>query len=344
MGSAESESILGLANASNLLTLLPELYRLLPLVAASSTITEILTESIFRFGKATKALTEPLIAWTNAHTIDYDLEEVIGVTKMLCALIEHSSEWIVTRMGQPDIQAFLGSILRLTLAEEDISEVSPRKAELNQITLTTYPLIQESIMDTFAHDSPDWPIAKEFFSQLVTVVRTKVRYTANSGSRFDIWRRDAGEVIVCAYYILRDQMLGDLTEIATQQIHGPWQDIEATLYCILSSSEAVPLGEEKYLPIIFGQLLQQLVQRPESRLRRTVVGIISAYAEWFKFHPEYLLPCLGYLVSSLSTSLALPAASTLKALCDMCRKNLVDHIGAFAELHGKLGSLGVSLS
>lgn len=113
------------ANNSNLLTLLPELYRLLPLVEASSAITEILLESIFRFGKATKALTEPLIAWTNSHSLDFDTDELIGMTKMLCALIEHSSEWIVGRMAQPDIQAFLGTILRLTLAEEDISEVSP---------------------------------------------------------------------------------------------------------------------------------------------------------------------------------------------------------------------------
>jgi hypothetical protein len=26
----------------------------------------------------------------------------------------------------------------------------------------------------------------------------------------------------------------------------------------------------------------------------------------------------------------------------MCRKKLVEHIGAFAELHGKIGDLGVS--
>jgi hypothetical protein len=27
----------------------------------------------------------------------------------------------------------------------------------------------------------------------------------------------------------------------------------------------------------------------------------------------------------------------------MCRKNLVEHIGAFADLHGKIGDLGVGL-
>jgi hypothetical protein len=109
--------------------LLPHLYRLLPLPAASSAVTEILLESTFRFGKATKALTEPLIMWTNSHVVTDD-DEVIGVAKMLCALLEHSSEWIVARLKQSDVQAFLGVLLALTgrpeLAgvDENISEVS----------------------------------------------------------------------------------------------------------------------------------------------------------------------------------------------------------------------------
>lgn len=198
--------------------------------------------------------------------------------------------------------------------------------------------------------SPDWQIAKALFSQLVSVIRTKARYPDGSMDKerretFDTWRRDAGEVIVCAFYILRDAMLGGLTQTALSQVHGPWQDIEATLHCISFSSEAVPLGEEVYLPVIFGQLLPQLAQRElnEIRLRRTVVGLIAAYEEWFKFHPDYLLPCLNYLVNSLSLPAIAPAAAnTLKSLCDMCRKKLVQHIDAFAELHGKIGTMGVS--
>ncbi len=49
---------------SELTALLPSLYNLLPLPAASSALVEALSESIFKFGKGTKVLTEPLIAWT----------------------------------------------------------------------------------------------------------------------------------------------------------------------------------------------------------------------------------------------------------------------------------------
>lgn len=93
-------------------------------------------------------------------------------------------------------------------------------------------------------------------------------------------------------------MLSDLTNTAREQVqaHAPWQvsgllgnpnieltdgqDIEATLHCVRYSSEAVPLGEENFLPILFGDaVLGQLSQRPmngkgEERLRLTVVCMI----------------------------------------------------------------------
>nr|XP_031862141.1 uncharacterized protein CI109_002554 [Kwoniella shandongensis]KAA5529213.1 hypothetical protein CI109_002554 [Kwoniella shandongensis] len=352
--------------------LLPALYNLLPLPAASSALVEVLSESLFKFGKGTKVLTEPLLAWVIGPAGQSLIgsadgepsEEIIGFAKLLTALVEHSSEWLVARIKQNDVQAFLGVILRLT-GWQGIGSVEENVSEL---TLAIYPLLQEAIMDSDLfqaphENSPDWAVAKQFFRELVQVTRRKVRWPGDGdegGSlggldkedreAFDTWRRDAGEVIVGAYYILRDEMLESLTQTAAQQIQAgaPWQDIEATLHCIRYSSEAVPLGEEKSLPVLFGeQVLGLLSQRPprgkgEERLRLTVVCLIQAYEEWFKFHPAHLLPVLSYLVPSLtsSTTISRSAADALKALCDMCRKKLVEHIGAFSELHGKIGDLG----
>lgn len=126
----------------------------------------------------------------------------------------------------------------------------------------------------------------------------------------------------------------------------------------------MPLGEDTSLPVLFGdQVLGRLAERPlqgrgEARLRLTVVLMIreftsfalgqahrtpESYEEWFKFHADHLLPVLSYLVPSLSTTPAISrsAADALKAICDLCRNKLVHHIGAFSELHGKIGDLGV---
>jgi hypothetical protein len=296
---------------------------------------------------------------------------------MLAALVEHSSEWFVARLEQQDVQQFLGTVLRIT-GWEGTGGVDENVSEL---TLPIYPLIQEAIMDSdsFTSDhntNPMWALAKGFFRELVEVTRRKVRWPgsgeesslggldAEDREVYDTWRRDAGEVIVGAYYILRNDMLASLVEVATNQIgaHAPWQDVEATLHCIRYSSEAVPLGEDKSLPILFSdQVINALLQRPaagrgEERLCLTVVCLIrelqssvpkltsGAYEEWFKFHPDHLLPVLSYLVPSLTSSrLVSPsAAEALKALSDICRTKLVQHIGAFSELHGKIGDLGVS--
>lgn len=137
---------------SELTALLPSLYALLPLPAASSAIEEALSESIFRFGKGTKVLTEPLIAWSispagqnlvgNAEggesytkgvrpiLISEPSDEMIGFAKLVAALVEHSSEWIISRIKQHDVQAFLNLCLRLTGwagsggVDETVSEVS----------------------------------------------------------------------------------------------------------------------------------------------------------------------------------------------------------------------------
>jgi len=57
-------------------------------------------------------------------------DEMIGLTKLLAALVEHSADWFIARLAQPDVQALLGVILRLTgwqgtgNVDENISEVS----------------------------------------------------------------------------------------------------------------------------------------------------------------------------------------------------------------------------
>jgi hypothetical protein len=62
---------------------------------------------------------------------DITSDEVVGFAKLLCAIVEHSSEWLVARIQEPSVQAFLGIVLRLTGCEglsgveENISEVCP---------------------------------------------------------------------------------------------------------------------------------------------------------------------------------------------------------------------------
>ncbi len=57
-------------------------------------------------------------------------DEVVGYVKLLAALVEHSSEWIVAHIKQPDVQSFLATLLRISGwagtggVDESVSEVS----------------------------------------------------------------------------------------------------------------------------------------------------------------------------------------------------------------------------
>lgn len=52
---------------------------------------------------------------------------------------------------------------------------------------------------------------------------------------------------------------------------------------------------------------------------------------------------LDYIVSALDVpKLAPEAASALKAICDLCRGNLTQHVASFGALHGKVAGMQVS--
>jgi hypothetical protein len=57
---------------------------------------------------------------------------------------------------------------------------------------------------------------------------------------------------------------------------------------------------------------------------------IGSYADWFKAHPQFLLPALNFVIPALEVPLLAPyAAKSLKNICDTCRESLVEAIDAF---------------
>jgi hypothetical protein len=123
-----------------------------------------------------------------------------------------------------------------------------------------------------------------------------------------------------------------------------FQDIEATINCITSASEAVPLGEDIHLPVIFSAaVFDRLPAGPNLEISHVALRLIEAYEEWFKYHPVCVTFVLDYVVTAIETpALASLGARVLKALCDLCRSELKQHVEAFGVLHGRVSSLQVS--
>ncbi|KAJ9108122.1 hypothetical protein QFC19_002589 [Naganishia cerealis] len=363
-----------LNNASDITNILPLLYSLLDtqfMVQSMSSIIEILTNSVFRDGKATKALTEPLLRWLAVRGIqivneainnqDAESDDLNAISKLVEALIEHSAGWMAGKLDQADVQSFLGLLLSLT----GFPGVPGRDENISEQTLMLYSTLQEELMESpdFQSDyatSPSWNIAKTFFTQAVNGLRRKMRMPSD-GERlnkedqraFEVYRRDAGEVMVTAYYVVRGEMLQGLLDLLLDDLNkgSSWQ----------CASEAVELGEEKVLPILFSaQVFGRLPRDPEDAVYLTAIRLIrrysfpwlisftfsdcpksiGAYEEWFRYHNDSVAFVLDYIVSALDVpKLAPEAASALKAICDLCRGNLTQHVASFGALHGKVANM-----
>ncbi|KAF8188698.1 armadillo-type protein [Pholiota molesta] len=206
-------------------------------------------------------------------------------------------------------------------------------------------------------------MAKAVFRELVQILRRKVAFPPpNSGwsrdqiDKFQVYRRDVGDTLINAYYVLRNDMLAyfvnDIIErLATRQESDGWQEIEATLHCIMSIQEAIDMETIPEMKRIFSpEVLGRLPSTGRSRVRRTALGVIGTYSSWFATQahadaanpaePNLLLTVLTYVVSALpDPSLSLSAATALRNLCEANRQALAVHIGAFGELHAGLSNI-----
>ncbi|KAH7905355.1 armadillo-type protein [Hygrophoropsis aurantiaca] len=232
--------------------------------------------------------------------------------------------------------------------------------------------------DHEAHEKNRWTVIRAVFGELVQVLRRKVVWPEKQAldgwgrdqvDKFQVYRRDVGDTLLNAYYILRDDMLGyylnDIQVRLSNRREGEgWEEIEASLHCIMSVQEGVPLEDNQRLGVLFGtEVLGRLPTAGNDRIRRTTLSLLGTYSSWFTTqsttatptsHPtlstsstspptpssSLLMNAVSYVVSALpEPSLCLPAANALRDLCDANRLALAPHIGAFAELHAGLGGI-----
>ncbi|KZO91650.1 ARM repeat-containing protein [Calocera viscosa TUFC12733] len=330
-------------------------------IAASDVLQEILTTSALSDGRGTKTLTEPLLAWIEAsgqailnESIEAGMpdEKTHSLCKLLIAIGEHSSVWLADHLGETRVTNFLNLVLSFTnypgvyLIDEEESEVA----------LPFWYLFQESLMESphVAYpESPEWEMAKSLYTQLVIVLRKKAAWPTehlmkDQVERYRNYRRDVGDALMNAYYILREPMMGGLIDLLYQQLQQPeglgyWQDVEATLHVIKSIQEAVSVEEQEHLPRLWSQdLLNRISSSPDPRVRQTMLGVISTYSSWFPSKdPSTIMTATLYVLNSLNmSSVSLQAANALRELCDNNRTVLAQNsLSWFADLYGKLDTI-----
>ncbi|KAG1733765.1 armadillo-type protein [Suillus occidentalis] len=349
--------------------------------AASDVLQEIMTRSSLAGGAGTGTLTEPLLVWLDAHG-DH-AGSVDGVSHSLCKLLvalgDHSTMYFASNItsskpipGSPYQRAyFVQKFLHLLLKYTGLPGYYGVDEEASEMTLGFWYLFQESLWSVEYEDQTEnqdgipslldvkekeqWAVVNAVYVQLVEILRRKVTWpdqrtlnywAKDEVDRFQVYRRDVGDTLINAYYILRNDMLGYFLEdmqkrFAQQNGSQGWEEIEATLHCIMSIQEA-----------LFGpDVLGRLPTSGQDRIRRTMLGLIGRGIAHMTFDrlpnhltptssPSLLMNTISYVVAALpEPALCLPAANALRDLCDANRAALAPHIGAFAELHAGLSDI-----
>ncbi|TRM56832.1 hypothetical protein BD626DRAFT_517577 [Schizophyllum amplum] len=150
--------------------------------------------------------------------------------------------------------------------------------------------------------------------------------------RFKTYRRDVGDTLINAYYVLRDEMLAYYVN----------DQVEATLHCLSSIDEALPSAEDAaessdegastahrtpaLLSRVLGpEVLARLPSAGTPRVRRTALGLLDTYAAYLghpAMPPATLPGALDYATGALrEPRLSLVAANALRSVCDANRSN-----------------------
>ncbi|KIY50663.1 ARM repeat-containing protein [Fistulina hepatica ATCC 64428] len=315
-----------------------------------------------------------------------------SLCKLLCSLGDHSTSYFAINMAEnnkvvefsPTVsrtKAHLTQLfLKILLAYTGLPGYYGIDEEDSEMTLGFWYLFQEALWatdygdgdgfegedeDTMAADSStpkgdseQVKMSRVVYRELIQVLRRKVMFPTqctwakDQVERFSTYRRDIGDTLINAYYILRDEMLECYINDAAQQLAAglpQWEIVEADLHCLAAIEESVPMDQSPSLARVFGdEILGRVAAVATSsgteRLRRTMVVLIGAYSNWFanrlaSTSTPLLLASLDFVVTALidptssTSTLSLQAANALRSLCDANRASLAPHIASFGQLH-----------
>ncbi|KAG8960035.1 hypothetical protein FRC05_007133 [Tulasnella sp. 425] len=270
-------------------------------VGTCDVLEEIMSKSALSGGKGTKVLTDPLLQWvaSEGHLI---LQESLSnggpdetshaFCKLLLALGDHSTDYLVSKIDQPLVQTLLKVLLGFTGfpgwygVDEDESEM----------TLQFWSALQDSIIDSEFGDEDStakqasikaldlelvltlvrkarWPTVEEGIRTWAKGLLVPIIHETPSDAilplsirsprtdqkeKFQNFRRDLGDTLINTYYVLRDDFFNPILPTVIELLApggvpvGGWEGVEAAIYSIKTIQEAIPVGPNQNLSRVFG--------------------------------------------------------------------------------------------
>lgn len=328
-----------------------------------------------------EALAQPWVASILKQSMgEGDSQRALQWGSMLISFGETYTEFIVGKSCDQQLGGAVDTFMQIMLVLTRFPGFYGFDEEVSDQPLNFWYLLQETMVD-WAYtmdeedDDPKGDVAQliestqakisQVYVELLMALASKCAYPSadvwvegdkEERDKFASYRREAGDALLNAYYVLRQDMLGLLVAEVANNLGAfslaNWQAVEALLFAMRSVGEAVPEDENTHLPRLFsgellgGQLMPVLqttfsssdednkaTQLGLALLQSSILGLIGAYGDWWKHHSEMLPVILPCVTSSLGQAALVPAAvAAFRRICDSCREQLAEASGNMIQL------------
>ncbi|KAJ2853309.1 hypothetical protein J3B02_003205, partial [Coemansia erecta] len=293
---------------------------------------------------------------------------------------ETYTEFLVNKAADRQVSEQIGILMQIILAITRFPGYNGIDESISDQSLNFWYLLQEALVDfecEAGYDPETAPMVAEtrtaigsIYLEVLRALVSKCAYPPaetwadadkDERERFVSYRRDVGDALLNAYYVLRDDMLSLLVDEVASNIGAfslaNWQTIESVLFALKSIGEAVPESEAVHLQKLFSaELLSghfmpvlQTTVDPNDRVsqwgltstKMSMLSLIGAYSEWWKGHPDLLLLVVPCVTSSLNQpSLVQTAVAAFRRICDSCRDQLTGASDSMIHLACQVLSAG----
>ncbi|KAJ2782469.1 hypothetical protein H4R18_002275 [Coemansia javaensis] len=299
---------------------------------------------------------------------------------------ETYAEFVLGRMADPELREHTGAFLQIMLALTRFPGTHGLDEEISDQPLDFWYQLQEALADwdqehvagadgdgdgdagedagASADVAATQAAARHVFGEVAKALVAKSTFPAAAAwaaadkderAQFMSYRREAGDALVTAYHVLREDMLrllvGEVLGSMDAFSLAHWQHVEALLFALRRIGEAVPEGEAAWLPRLFsaemlaGRLVPLVAQDGSSAggdagaqwglaaIKAAVIGLIGAYGEWWRGQPALLALAVPAVTAGLAQPALVQAAVTaFRRICESCREQLAGAAGAMVRL------------
>ncbi|KAJ2300874.1 hypothetical protein IWW55_003863, partial [Coemansia sp. RSA 2706] len=300
------------------------------------------------------------------HSARDDSQDAMAWSAVAISFGETYTDFIVSHMADPGLSEPIGAYLQLMVALTRYPGHHGFDEDVSDQPLNFWYLLQEALLE-YSYDSegdatiPTMEAARRTYAEVLRALVAKSAFPTadtwlsadrDTRERFASYRRESGDALLNAYYVLRGDMLGALVDevlsLGALSLDD-WQRAEALLFALRSIGEAVPVTETEHLPRLFsakalsGQLLPVLQARTDgsdraaqwglTSLQAAVISLTGAYGEWWRERAELLAVVVPSVATGLHEPALVPTAvAALRRICENCREQLGSAASSLVQL------------